>query len=88
MCIRDRGIPAQIFSDNGTNLRRAGTIVHDLYKLFQQDEFQQPLRTSPVHINSTGKKISTGRRFKITILFIFVLLVFVYKFVASSCVTL
>ena len=39
--ISRRGIPEQIFSDNGTNFRRAGTILHQLYKLFQRDEFQR-----------------------------------------------
>lgn len=39
--ISRRGIPSHMYSDNGTHFRRAGTLLHKLYKLFQSREFQQ-----------------------------------------------
>ena len=39
--IARRGIPSQIFSDNGTNFRRASSTLHDLYKLLQSNGFDQ-----------------------------------------------
>ena len=39
--IARRGIPDQIFSDNGTNFRRASSTLHELYKLFQSNGFEQ-----------------------------------------------
>lgn len=38
--ISRRGLPIQIFSDNGTNFRHANNILHDLFKLFNSEGFK------------------------------------------------
>ena len=39
--IARRGIPDHIFSDNGTNFRRASSSLHELYNLFHSNGFEQ-----------------------------------------------
>ena len=39
--IARRGIPTQLFSDNGTNFRRASSTLHDLYRLFKSKGYEQ-----------------------------------------------
>ena len=39
--IARRGIPTQLFSDNGTNFRRASSTLHELYSLLSSKGFEQ-----------------------------------------------
>ena len=54
--IARRSIPDQIFSDNGTNFRRASSTLHELYKLFQSNGFEQS--TSILSVSYTHLTLS------------------------------
>ena len=53
--IARRGIPTQIFSDNGTNFRRASSTLHELYRLLKSKGFEQATQE---FISSQGIKWS------------------------------